>query len=58
MKRSVIPSGARDPAIAMTDSSSDVTIDEGKTLRHFPDVFAAGVGSLIVFATRDDTVFI
>jgi hypothetical protein len=63
MKKSVIPSGARDLAIAMAAFSSYARIDEGKAFQRYQDVFTAYAGSLgpsrtgIVCATRDDSVF-
>ena len=63
MKKSVIPSGARDLAIAMGASSRYARIDEAKALQRYQYIFTADAGSLdpsrtgIVCATRDDSVF-
>jgi hypothetical protein len=64
MKKSVIPSGARDLAITMGAFSSCARIDEAKALQRYQYIFTTYAGSLgpsrtgIVCATRDDRVFI
>jgi hypothetical protein len=55
MKTHVIPSGARDLAIAMSASSNHARIDEAKGLQHLRRAFVVYVRSLVVYATRDDT---
>jgi hypothetical protein len=58
MNKSVIPSGARDLAIAMGAFSSYARIDEPKAIQRYQYIFTAYAGSLVVCATRDDRVFI
>jgi hypothetical protein len=57
MKKSVIPSGARDLAIVMSAFANPARIDEAKAFQRYRNVLIAYEGSLVVFATRDDTVF-
>jgi hypothetical protein len=64
MKKSVIPSGARDLSIAMAAFPRYATIDEAKALQCYRYIFTADAGSPgpsrtgIVYATWDDSVFI
>jgi len=62
MNESVIPSGARDPSVAMGAFSRYARTDEAKARQRYRHIFAAYAGSLgpsrtgIVCATRDDSV--
>ena len=58
MNKSVIPSGARDLSIAVGAFSRYARIGKAKALQHYRHIFTAYAGSLVVCATRDDSVFI
>jgi hypothetical protein len=64
MKKSVIPSGARDLTLRMSALTNHTRIDEAKTLQRYRKILIAYEGSLgpsrtgFACATRDDRVFI
>jgi hypothetical protein len=57
MRKRVIPSEARDLAVAMHAFLNRPRINEANMVERHPNSFAALVRSLIVFGTRDDTEF-
>ena len=58
MNKSVIPNGAGDLSIAVGAFSRYARIDKAKALQRYRYIFTADAGSLVVCATRDDSVFI
>jgi hypothetical protein len=57
MRKHVIPSEARDLAVAMHAFLNRTRINEANMVEPYPNLFRAHGRSLVVCATRDDTEF-
>ena len=55
MKTCVIPSAARDLAVAMNAFLNPARINEANMVGHYPNLFPASARSLVDYATRDDS---
>ena len=56
MRKRVIPSEARDLAVAMSAFSNRVGINEANMVEHCANLSAAHGRSLVLYGTRDDSL--